>query len=105
MCAAGCDRQVQDTLFVSFKCRFGDSDTPVRVGINLARARATFGTSPHVLVEVDLVAKNDELALLPGGDENADPQIRIQHDGTAVLRAKVYPSVRVVEQHGKCEKT
>jgi hypothetical protein len=90
---------------VSFKCRFGDSDTPVRIGINLARARATFGTSPHTLVEVDLVAKNGELALLPGGNENADPQIRIQYDGTAVLRAKVYPSVRVVEQHGKCEKT
>jgi hypothetical protein len=106
LCATfACSRRSPAPLAVSFLCSFDGHDRPLRVGINLATGHGIFAVSDDAFVDVLPVAKENHLALLPGGQEHETPQVRISLDGTAILRAKIYPAVTASEYTGRCERS
>lgn len=98
-----CSRRPPAPLAVNFVCHFDGHDSPVRIGVNLAANHAMLAVSDDAFVDLLPVAKGEELALLPGGQEQETPQVRINVDGAARLRTKVYPSRVPTEYAGKCE--
>ena len=100
-----CSRQPAAPLAVSFVCSFEGHDKQLRVGLSLATGRGMLAVSDDAFIDVLPVAKDDELALLPGGQDHETPQVRIRIDGTAILRAKIYPANTARDYVGRCEKS
>lgn len=102
ICLTACSRETASPLNVVFKCTFEGVRDPPRIGLDLAREQGTFVWPPDVAVQFHAVAKGEELALLPGANEEAIPQVRIRRDGAATFKGKPTGSGPVTVYHGSC---